>query len=47
VSAAGIDVACGQGALRVTRVQSPGRKIVSAAQFANQASLAGTRFPSR
>jgi methionyl-tRNA formyltransferase len=47
VSAAGIDVACGQGALRVTRVQSPGRKIVSAAQFANQASLAGTRFPYR
>ncbi|MFI4889867.1 MAG: methionyl-tRNA formyltransferase [Steroidobacterales bacterium] len=46
VSRAGIDVACGQGALRITRLQLPGRKVLAAAQFANSSPLAGARFGS-
>jgi methionyl-tRNA formyltransferase len=40
----GIDVACGRGTLRIKRLQQPGRKPVSALEFANAASLAGLRF---
>ena len=42
----GIDVACGRGVLRATRLQLPGRKPVSAQQFANAQPLAGARFTS-
>jgi len=40
----GIDVACGQGVVRITRLQLPGRKVLSAAQFANSEALRGARF---
>jgi len=40
----GIDVACGQGALRLIRVQAPGRKPITAAQFAQGRQLTGARF---
>ncbi len=40
----GIDVACGRGVLRLTRVQAPGRKPVAAAQFAQGRQLTGARF---
>jgi methionyl-tRNA formyltransferase len=42
----GIDVACGRGTLRIKRLQQPGRKPVSALEFANAASLVGVRFAS-
>lgn len=41
---AGIDVACGRGALRLTRLQLAGRKPLAAAQFINAQPLAGARF---
>jgi methionyl-tRNA formyltransferase len=41
VSPAGIDVACGDGMLRVTRLQAPGRNPLNALQFANAQPLAG------
>jgi methionyl-tRNA formyltransferase len=47
--AAGIDVATGEGALRLTRVQQPGRKVVEAGEFARGAAagaLVGARFES-
>ena len=44
VSKEGIDVACGAGTLRITRLQLPGRKVLDAANFANAESLAGARF---
>jgi len=40
----GIDVACGDGVLRLLEVQRPGRKRVSAAELAAQASLVGKRL---
>jgi methionyl-tRNA formyltransferase len=42
----GIDVACGIGALRVTRLQLAGRKPVSAAELLNSERLAGASFSS-
>jgi methionyl-tRNA formyltransferase len=42
----GIDVACGNGALRVTRLQLAGRKPVSAAELLNSERLAGASFSS-
>jgi methionyl-tRNA formyltransferase len=39
--APGIDVACGQGVLRIQRLQMPGRKPLTAQQFANAQPLAG------
>jgi len=45
-AATGIDVACGRGTLRIKRLQLPGRKPVSALEFANAAPLAGARFAS-
>jgi methionyl-tRNA formyltransferase len=42
--APGIDIACGRGAVRVTRLQLAGRKPVSAAEFLRAHSLAGARF---
>ena len=48
IDAGGIDVATGRGALRLTRVQAPGRVVVAAAEFAHAASRdglgAGARF---
>lgn len=40
----GIDVACGAGVLRLAEVQRPGRRRITAAQFAGQATLAGGRL---
>ncbi len=40
----GIDVLCGRGVLRITRLQLPGRKPVLAHEFANARPLAGARF---
>lgn len=40
----GIDVACGDGGLRLVRLQRPGRKPVSAAEFAAQVDLDQCRF---
>lgn len=42
----GIDVACGAGAIRVTRLQLAGRKPLSAAEFQRAQRLAGARFDS-
>jgi methionyl-tRNA formyltransferase len=44
VSQGGIDVACGTGILRVLRLQSAGRNVLDAGQFANATSLPGARF---
>jgi methionyl-tRNA formyltransferase len=46
VSKSGIEVACGEGVLRILRLQSPGGKVLDAQQFANSAPLLGTTFPS-
>jgi methionyl-tRNA formyltransferase len=46
VSRAGIDIACGRGVLRITRLQAPGRKVLDAQQFANSAQLQGAQFHS-
>jgi len=43
-TAAGIDVATGQGILRITELQLPGGKPLAAGQFLNARSLAGVRF---
>ena len=40
----GVDVACGDGAVRLLEVQRPGRRRVSGAEFASQATLAGKRL---
>jgi methionyl-tRNA formyltransferase len=40
----GIDVTCGRGALRILEVQRPGRRRISAAEFAAQTSLSGKRL---
>ncbi len=40
----GIDVTCGRGALRMFEVQRPGRRRISAGEFAGQANLAGSRL---
>lgn len=40
----GVDVACGEGVLRLLEVQRPGRRRVTAAEFAAQASLVGKRL---
>jgi methionyl-tRNA formyltransferase len=40
----GIDVACGSGTLRITRLQLAGRKPVSSAEFLRAQTLAGARF---
>jgi methionyl-tRNA formyltransferase len=42
----GIDVACGNGALRITRLQLAGRKPVTAAELLNSERLAGASFSS-
>jgi len=42
----GIDVACGKGALRITRLQLAGRKPVTAAELLNSERLAGASFSS-
>ena len=40
----GIDVTCGRGALRLLELQRPGRKRVSASEFAAQLDLSGKRL---
>jgi methionyl-tRNA formyltransferase len=40
----GVDVATGEGILRITRLQAPGRKPVSAAEFTNAHRLDGITF---
>ena len=40
----GVDVACGEGVLRLLEVQRPGRRRVTAAEFAAQANLVGKRL---
>jgi methionyl-tRNA formyltransferase len=44
---AGIDVACGRGILRITRLQLAGRKPLVAAEFLKAQPLAGVRFGSQ
>jgi methionyl-tRNA formyltransferase len=44
--AAGIDVCCGRGVLRVTRLQLAGRKPMTAAEILNSQQLAGASFSS-
>jgi methionyl-tRNA formyltransferase len=44
--ASGIDVTCGRGALRVTRLQLAGRKPMTAAEILNSQRLAGASFSS-
>ena len=43
-SKTGIDVVCGDNALRLLEIQRPGRKRITAAEFAGQAPLPGRRF---
>jgi len=43
-SAEGIEVACGAGALRITRLQLAGRKPMAAGEFLKAQRLAGARF---
>lgn len=43
-SPAGIEVACGRGILRIARLQLPGRRALSAAEFLRATPLAGARF---
>jgi methionyl-tRNA formyltransferase len=45
-SAAGIDVICGRGILRITRLQLAGRKPLAAQEFLKAQPLAGARFGS-
>ncbi len=40
----GIEVICGEGALRITRLQLPGRRALPAAEFIRGQALAGARF---
>ena len=40
-SAEGIDIACGEGVLRVTELQAEGKRRMSAGDFLNANSLAG------
>jgi methionyl-tRNA formyltransferase len=40
----GIEIACGDGVLRMLELQRPGRRKVSAGEFADQMSLAGRRL---
>jgi len=47
LSPEGIDVACGRGALRLTRLQLAGRKPLAAAEFIKAQRLAGARFTGR
>ncbi len=43
-SRAGIEVQCGEGILRITELQAPGRRPLPAAEFLNANSLEGARF---
>jgi methionyl-tRNA formyltransferase len=43
---AGIDVSCGRGVLRIQRLQLPGRKPLTARQFANAQPLLGVSLTS-
>jgi methionyl-tRNA formyltransferase len=45
-TADGIDVACGQGVLRIVRLQLPGRKPLAAHEFIKARPLVGARFAS-
>jgi methionyl-tRNA formyltransferase len=43
---AGIDVVCGEGVLRIRRLQLAGRRPLTAAEFTRSAKLVGARFVS-
>ena len=45
-SAEGIAVACGEGMLRITRLQLAGRKSLAAGEFIKSQRLSGARFTS-
>jgi methionyl-tRNA formyltransferase len=45
-SSAGVDVACGRGALRMLRLQLAGRKPLAAQEFIKAQRLEGARFAS-
>ena len=40
----GVVVACAEGALRLTEIQRPGRRRITAAEFAGQSNLRGKRL---
>ncbi|RVU83465.1 methionyl-tRNA formyltransferase [Leucothrix sargassi] len=42
----GIEIACGEGVLSISRLQLPGKKAMSVSEFLNGRSLAGEKFPS-
>ena len=44
VGADGVDIACGQGALRLQQLQRPGKRPVSAAEYAAQVDLTGQQL---
>jgi methionyl-tRNA formyltransferase len=40
----GVIVTCGEGALRLTELQRPGKRRITAAEFAGQKNLSGKRL---
>ena len=42
----GIQIACGEGVISISRLQLPGKKAMSVSEFLNGRSLAGEKFPS-
>lgn len=42
----GVEIACGEGVVSISRLQLPGKKAMSVSEFLNGRSLAGEKFPS-